>query len=74
MLPRQAIIFSFNKSPKRKANSPLIFDGEEIELKKTATYLGMKLDDKLTFAPHIKSAAEKASKCIRSLYPLFSTT
>lgn len=35
----QAIIFPFNNSPKRKPQTPLIFDGEVIEFKKTATLL-----------------------------------
>lgn len=70
----QAIIFPFNKSPKRKPNTTLSFDGDEIKFTKTVTYLGMDIDDKLTFEPQIKKAAEKSTKCLRSLYPLLSKT
>jgi len=68
----QAIIFPFNNSPKRKPQAPLIFNGEEIEIKKTATLLGMDLDSKLTYASHINKVTVKATNCMRSLYPLLS--
>lgn len=68
----QAIIFPFNNSPKRKPNTQLIYDDEVIKFTKTVTYLGIELDEKRTFAPQAKKAAEKATKCIKSLYPLLS--
>lgn len=68
----QAIIFPFNKSPKRKAKSHLVFDGEEIPFSKSVSYLGLDLDEKLTFGKQCKKAAENGSKCVRSLYPLLS--
>lgn len=68
----QAVIFPFNKSPKRKPTTPLLFEGEEIKFAKSATYLGIDLDGKRSFGPHIKKTAEKASKCFRSLYPLLA--
>lgn len=68
----QAIIFPFNKSPKRKPKSPLIFNEDEIQFTKTATYLGIELDENCTFAPQCNKATEKANKCVRSLYPLLS--
>ncbi len=68
----QAIIFPFNKSPKRKPTTSLLFEDEEIKFTKSATYLGLDLDAQLTFKPQIEKAAEKGTKCIRSLYPLLS--
>lgn len=68
----QAIIFPFNKSPKRKAKSHLVFDGEEIPFSKSVSYLGLDLDEKLTFGKQCKKAADNGSKCVRSLYPLLS--
>lgn len=68
----QAIIFPFNKSPKRKPTTSLLFDDDEIKFTDSATYLGFDLDKQLTFKPHIEKAAEKGTKCIRSLYPLLS--
>lgn len=35
----QAIIFPFNKSPKRKPNTPLLFEGEEIKFTKLLHFL-----------------------------------
>lgn len=68
----QAIIFPFNRSRKRRPRSPLMFNGEEIQLSKTATYLGIDVDEKLTFATQYNKASEKGTKCIISLYPLLS--
>ena len=63
----QAIIFPFNKSPKRIPTVPLMFNGHRIELSHTIKYLGLSLDKKLTFKQHLLNAAEKALKCSRSL-------
>lgn len=60
----QAILFPFNKSAKRKPNTTLTFNGEEIKFTKTATYLGLDLDEKLTFKPQLGKAAEKSSKAL----------
>lgn len=68
----QAILFPFNKSPKRKPSAPLNFEGAEIKFTKTVTYLGMDLDEMLTFKSQAGRAAEKSSKALWSLYPLLS--
>lgn len=68
----QAIIFPYNNSPKRKPTTPLLYDGEEIKFAKSVTFLGVDLDQKRTFGQHIKKVAEKASKCVKSIYPLLA--
>lgn len=68
----QAILFPFNKSPKRKQTTPLIFKGEEIKFTSTVTYLGLDLDDKQTHKAHINKTSDKATKVFRSLYPLLA--
>lgn len=68
----QAILFPFNKSPKRKQSTPLCFNGEEIKFTKTATYLGIDLDEKLTFKQQTEKAAGKSFTAFKSLYPLLA--
>jgi len=67
-----AIIFPFNKSPKRKPKTQLTFNGDEIKFTNTVNYLGIDLDSNLSNKSHIKKTAEKATKCMRSLHPLLS--
>ena len=71
-LKSQVIIFPFNKSPKRKPKSKIKFEGNEIEFTKTATYLGIVMDSKRTFASHISKTCEKANNSVKSLYPLLA--
>lgn len=66
----QAIIFPFNKSPKRNPTQLLTIDGSVIPLKNSVRYLGITLDKKLNFKEHITDIADKALKCGRALYPL----
>jgi Reverse transcriptase (RNA-dependent DNA polymerase) len=68
----QAIIFPFNKSPKRKPISNIVVDDSTIKFSKEVTYLGITLDSKLTFASHIKTTCVKASNCLKSLFPLLN--
>lgn len=68
----QAILFPFNKSPKRRPTMPLIFDGTIINMQDDIKYLGLILDKKLTFKRHIEYVCEKAIKCGRGLYPLLN--
>lgn len=68
----QAIIFPFNKSPKRVPNIPLQIQGNSIEIKKSIKYLGIILDSKLTFKEHVHQVCEKAIRCGRALFPLLN--
>lgn len=68
----QAIIFPYNKSPKRVPSIPLQFLGNVIELKSSIKYLGVTLDSKLTFGEHIRNSCEKATNCGRALFPLLN--
>lgn len=65
----QAIIFPFNKSPKRNPNVSLNISSP---LQKSIKYLGIILDKNLTFTEHVLQASTKAIKCGRALYPLIN--
>lgn len=68
----EAVIFPFNKSPKRKPKTNLKFDDTEIKFSPQCKYLGVILDQKLTFAQHITKAREKSINCMRAVYPLLA--
>lgn len=68
----QAIIFPFNKSPKRIPNADLQMHGNIIEIKNSIKYLGVIIDSKLTFRENIDMLREKAIRCGRALYPLLN--
>lgn len=68
----QAIIFPYNKSPKRNPARPIIFNGNNIEIQKIVKYLGVTFDHKLLFSKHINSACEKAVKSLRALWPILN--
>lgn len=68
----QAIIFPFNKSPKRSPRRPLMFNGNRIDTLNQVKYLGVIFDQKLLFRQHIDAACEKAIKSFRSLWPLLN--
>lgn len=68
----QAIMFPFNKSPKRIPNRSLMVNGDRILFSKTIKYLGINLDEKLTFKPHLEEASNKAIRCGRALFPLLN--
>lgn len=68
----QAILFPFNKSPKRQPTRKLMANGREIPFSKTIKYLGITLDEKLTFRQHIDSVCVSAVRCGRALFPLLN--
>lgn len=68
----QAIIFPFNKSPKRYPRTNLNIGNLEVSFTNTVTYLGVTLDKNLSFGKHIEKTRNKALKCGRSLYPLLA--
>lgn len=68
----QAIIFPFNKSPKRIPSNTLTINGTTIPLQDSIKYLGLVLDKKLTFKHHILQTCDKALKCGRALLPLLN--
>lgn len=67
-----AIIFPFNKSPKRVPTRTLTVEGNPIHIKDEIKYLGVTLDKKLTFRQHIDSVRAKAIRCGRALYPMLN--
>lgn len=62
----QAIVFPFNRSPKRKPSSPLTFQGTEIVFSNSVTYLGLPIDSGLNFKQLIDKFRDKAIKCSNS--------
>lgn len=68
----QAIIFPYNKSPKRTPSRQLRFNNNHINIKNQVKYLGVIFDKKLLFRPHIEAACEKAVKSFRALWPLLN--
>lgn len=68
----QAIIFPFNKSPKRIPSINLTIQGTIIPLQDSIKYLGVILDKKLTFKHHIQQTCIKAIRCGRALFPLLN--
>ena len=50
---------------KRKWNYyPIVMNGQEIQLVDRVTYLGVTLDSKLSWIPHISDKSAKASRCL----------
>ncbi|KAI8123515.1 putative RNA-directed DNA polymerase from transposon X-element [Lucilia cuprina] len=68
----QAIIFPFNKSPKRLARRPLLIGNNAINIQNDVKYLGVTLDKKLIFKRHINEICRKATKAFRALWPLLN--
>lgn len=68
----QAIIFPFNKSRRRIPTINLISHHHLVEISKSAKYLGVVFDHKLSFGEHITSTTTKANNCFRSLFPLLA--
>lgn len=66
----QAIFFPFDKKKRRLPQSELVLNGSNIPFKPHITYLGVTLDNKLSYGPHITSTKLKVSNCIRAIYPL----
>lgn len=68
----QAIIFPFNKSPKRIPRRQLRFYRNDISIADEINYLGVTLDKKLTFKYHVQSSCQKALKASRALWPFLN--
>ena len=71
--PKSAAILFIRKLAERHGPSRnLIIDGDEVQWNDVVKYLGMYLDKRLTFGPHLQSLIEKSEKAIRCLYPLIN--
>lgn len=68
----QAIIFPYNKSPKRLPNRNLKFENDNISIVNDVKYLGVTLDKKLNFSKHIDETAKKTTKVLRALWSLLN--
>lgn len=68
----QAIVFPFNKSPKRIPRRQLFFGNDNINVNNDVKYLGVYLDKKLIFKKHIDETCQKAIKIFKALWPLLN--
>lgn len=68
----QAIIFPYNKSPKRTPTRQLNFGNETIAINDYVKYLGIILDKKLTFKKLIEETCTKCLKTVRALWSLIN--
>ena len=65
------ILFT-RKTTNNKVFSPLKIDNQKINIKNEVKYLGIKLDKRLTFKPHIKNTLQKVYGAMRNLFPVLS--
>lgn len=65
------ILFS-RKFTNTRITTPLQINRTKIETKHNVKYLGVVLDSKLYFKPHMKLVSEKVNLAIRTLYPLLN--
>ena len=63
----QAIIFSPQNKSSQDPQHKLTINNQEIKVTKTAQYLGITLDDKLTFKPQINTLIRKLKSATRAL-------
>lgn len=64
----QATIFSRQRS--RRPPEPIVLEGTRIPWGDTLKYLGVLLDKKLTWGPHLTSTIQKCNQAFGALYPL----
>jgi hypothetical protein len=67
----QAVFFTRRRT-RGLPSSNLCLNGSDIPWCAEAKYLGVTLDKKLLFKPHIQHTTEKIQKLIRLLYPLIN--
>lgn len=68
----QAIFFPFDNKRKRIPTANINDGQNTIELTNAVNYLGIKFDQKLTFAHHLSTTLNKTNKCYRALLPLLA--
>ena len=67
-----AMFFTRRRSRRAFPRNNLVVSGQSIQWSDCAKYLGVMLDRKLTFRPHIEFLTTKAGNLTRLLYPLLS--
>lgn len=66
----QLILFPFNNSARRNASLDLKINNVNIHWRNEVKYLGLTLDRKLTFKPHVMNARVKALNAFKAVYTL----
>lgn len=69
-LKTQAIFFTRRRSQRNLPNRQVSCSGIEVPWSPNVGYLGVTLDEKLTFGCHVSSCIRKCDKLTRILYPL----
>jgi hypothetical protein len=70
----KAMIFNPSRKPPGALSTPLLLDGTEIELVEEFKYLGVFVDRKLSWLPHVELKVKKAKKHLMMLNRGFGTT
>ncbi|MFS5355118.1 reverse transcriptase family protein, partial [Streptococcus agalactiae] len=65
----QAILLGWKRDD---CNQRIVIENKEVPWKNSVTYLGVLLDQRLTFRQHIQTVVDKAKGCIAQLYPLLN--
>ena len=68
----QSIYFTRCRAIRKLPQSNIIINGNSINWDPSAKYLGIHLDQKLTFNTHIAKIVEKCNKLFLVLYPLLN--
>ena len=67
-----AILFTKKLAARHRATRNLVINGDDVQWSNVVKYLGMQLDRRLTFGPHIQSLITRSEKAMRCLYPLIN--
>ena len=67
-----AILFSRKLAARHVPSQDLVINGEAVPWKNVVRYLGMQLDKRLTFGPHVQDLFSRTEKAVRCLYPLIN--
>lgn len=71
-LKSEAMIFTRKRAIRHRPQKCVKVNGVDVNWNNSATYLGMKLDPKLTYRNHVESRIIKSDKAFKALYPLIN--
>lgn len=69
-LKTEAIWFTRRRLQRYLPERAVALDGDQIEWKDTVRYLGVHIDKRMTFGPHVLQVLKKTHSLIKTLYPL----
>lgn len=68
----QAIVFPHRNSDRLKPSTKVKVHNVDIEWSKVVRYIGLTLDDKLLFGPHVDDRVSKGTLMLKRLYPIIN--